>query len=198
MSENLSISPRKLPKQDRARATVEAVIEATARILSKEGRSRLSTNRVAALAGVSVGSLYQYFPNKEALVAELRRRYDRRFMDRMTGEVARFGALPLRDAVRAFMRFMIEIHAEDPRLHNELAAAVPDFEREYLEKFVLAYLETRRDEIRPADLELATYVCLQVGEAVTHGTALHRPELLQDERFADEVCELLLRYLQKS
>ncbi len=189
--------PKKLPKQDRSRATVEAIVEATARILGSEGRQRLSTNRIAEVAGVSVGSLYQYFPNKESLLAEVRRRYDQGFMDRMVSQLARFGTLPPREALREFMRFMIEIHAENPRLHNEIAAEIPDSERQYLQEFVLAYLEAHRAELRPPDLELAAYICLQVGEALTHGTALNSPELLGDERFLDEVCDLLYRYLAK-
>ena len=60
--------PRKNASQDRSRATVDALVEATARILVKEGFDKASTNRIAEAAGVSVGSLYQYFPGKEALV----------------------------------------------------------------------------------------------------------------------------------
>ncbi len=67
---------KKQPKQDRSRVTVEAIIEATTRILKREGRAALTTNRIAQVAGVSVGSLYQYFPNKEALLAEVKQRYD--------------------------------------------------------------------------------------------------------------------------
>lgn len=63
--------PRKLPKQERSRVTVEAILDATALVLVREGYDRASTKRVAGVAGVSIGSLYQYFPNKESLVAAL-------------------------------------------------------------------------------------------------------------------------------
>ena len=66
---------RKRPRQERARVTVDALLDATAQVLIKDGYDGLSTNRVAAVAGVSVGSLYQYFPSKEALVAALLDRY---------------------------------------------------------------------------------------------------------------------------
>lgn len=189
--------PKKQPKQARSQATFEAIVEATARVLGTEGRVRLSTNRVAEVAGVSVGSLYQYFPNKEALLTELRRRYDQRFMDRMVRELGQVGRLPLREAVPEFLRFMIALHAENPTLHNELAAEVPDVEREYLRAFTLAYLEAHRDEVRPKRLEIAADLCLDVGEALTHQTALHHPGRLRDEGFVEEVCDLLLRYLAK-
>jgi len=66
-------NPRKIASQERSRATVDALVEATARILIKEGYDRASTNKIAAVAGVSIGSLYQYFPSKEALVAAVPR-----------------------------------------------------------------------------------------------------------------------------
>lgn len=70
MSQN-QISPRKLPIQARARATWEAIVEAAAQLLSTSGLAGFNTNAVAMRAGVSVGTLYQYFPNKDALMAAL-------------------------------------------------------------------------------------------------------------------------------
>ena len=59
---------RRTPKQERARATVDAILEATAQLLVAEGTGRVSTNRIAKRAGVSVGTLYQYFPDKNAII----------------------------------------------------------------------------------------------------------------------------------
>lgn len=61
-----SASMRKLPTQDRAHATIEAIFQATAQIVETEGEARLTTNKVAQKAGFSIGTLYQYFPGKEA------------------------------------------------------------------------------------------------------------------------------------
>src|SRR5215472_18972509 len=69
------LSPKKKPRQERSRATVEALLEATTDILIREGYTKLTTNRIAERAGVNIASLYQYFPGKEAIVAELRRRH---------------------------------------------------------------------------------------------------------------------------
>jgi AcrR family transcriptional regulator len=66
--------PRKKPLQSRSTVTVEAILEATVRILERAQDARFTTKQVAEVAGVSVGSLYQYFPNKQALVSELVRR----------------------------------------------------------------------------------------------------------------------------
>src|SRR3569623_2671273 len=66
-----TLSPRKLPTQERARRTYGAIVEAGARILERHGYEALTTNHVAELAGVGIASLYEYFPNKLALVAEI-------------------------------------------------------------------------------------------------------------------------------
>ena len=71
MQRQVRTTPRKRPRQERSRATVETVLEATARVLVKHGFDGLTTNLVAETAGVSIGSLYQYFPNKAALVGAL-------------------------------------------------------------------------------------------------------------------------------
>lgn len=71
---NTGFHPRKHPRQRRSMATVDAIVEATARILEEEGLLALNTNVIAERAGVSIGSLYQYFPTKEVILGELIRR----------------------------------------------------------------------------------------------------------------------------
>src|SRR5271163_65770 len=92
--------PRKRASQERSRATVDALVEATARILVREGFDKASTNRIAEKAGVSVGSLYQYFPSKEALVAAVMERHSQELMQVVRSVIAEVAALPLEQAVR--------------------------------------------------------------------------------------------------
>src|SRR5439155_25257373 len=87
--------PRKNASQERSRATVDALIEATARILVREGFDKASTNRIAEVAGVSVGSLYQYYPGKEALVAAVIDRHQQKIMQTVRGELADTMGQPL-------------------------------------------------------------------------------------------------------
>ena len=79
-------SLRKQPKQGRAVATVTAIVDAAARILTEDGYAAASTNRVAERAGVSIGSLYEYFPGKEAVFAELRKREGLKFYAELVAE----------------------------------------------------------------------------------------------------------------
>lgn len=87
MARRLLTGPRKQASQARSRATVDALVEATARILVRESFDRASTNRIAAEAGVSIGSLYQYFPSKEALVAAVIDRHQQELMRVVTGSL---------------------------------------------------------------------------------------------------------------
>ena len=80
MAQRPLTKPRKQASQERSRATVEALVEATARILVRDGFDKASTNRIGQEAGVSIGSLYQYFPSKEALVVALIQRHNRQLM----------------------------------------------------------------------------------------------------------------------
>jgi AcrR family transcriptional regulator len=158
----------------------------------------VTTNRVAERAGVSIGSLYQYFPDKEALVAEVQRRYQDAFQDRLIGLIGTVGTLPLGEAVERCVRALIALHAEDPGLHNAVSAAgIGDAERRMLHQLAAGWLAARRDEIRRPDLMLAAAVALDVGEALVHGVALREPERLADAAFAAEVTDLLVRYLAK-
>src|ERR1700710_1633554 len=100
MAAKLRTIPRKSASQERSRMTVSALLEATARILVREGFDKASTNRIAEVAGVSVGSLYQYFPSKEALVAALIDRHNEEVKQVVQGELSEAANLPLEQAVR--------------------------------------------------------------------------------------------------
>ncbi|GAC1549555.1 MAG: TetR/AcrR family transcriptional regulator [Polyangiales bacterium] len=196
--------PRKTAVQERSRATVDVILQATARILVKDGYDRASTNRIAEAAGVSIGSLYQYFPSKEALVAALIERH----MDEMSAVVAAAAArlhdAPLEVAARELVRTMIAAHAVDPKLHRVLVEQVPRVGR--LEKIydveahatgiARGYLEAHRAEVRRDDLDLAAFMVVHVIEALTHCAVLLRPDLL-GEPLIEEISDLLVRYLAR-
>ncbi len=199
-------SPRKTASQARSRATVDALIEATARILVRESFDGASTNRIAAEAGVSIGSLYQYFPSKEALVAAVIDRHNRDLMQVARGVLTQVAALPVEQAVRKLVTIAIEAHRLDPRLHRVLAEQLPrtgklkNMEAFNRENYALfrSYLESHRDEIRAVDLELAAFVCVTSIEALTHRAVLHHPEMLAGEAvtpLVDEATRLIVRYL---
>ena len=208
MARRPSTSPRKSATQERSRLTVDALLEATARILVKDGYDRASTNRIALAAGISIGSLYQYFPSKEALVAAVIDRHMQEMMRLVREALAKVALCPVEVAARELVTVMIDAHRVDPRLHRVLVEQTPRTGRleniEALDReayaMVRIYLEAHRDELGVADLDLAAFVCVKTVEALTHGAVLHRPEALVGEAveaFIDEVTLLLTGYLRR-
>jgi AcrR family transcriptional regulator len=198
-------NPRKEASQTRSRLTVKSLLDATARILVNEGYDKASTNRIAEVAGVSVGSLYQYFPAKDALVAALIDRHNQQVMRAVRGELAEAVDRPLREAIRKLIVVAVKAHRIDPKLHRVLAEQIPRVGR--LEKLATfnqenyslfrTYLESRRDEIRTLDPELAAFVCVTSIEALTHTAVLHR-KLVEDEAMESLISEatrLIVGYL---
>jgi AcrR family transcriptional regulator len=199
------INPRKKASQERSRATVNALIEATARILIREGFDKASTNRIAAVAGVSVGSLYQYFPNKEAIVAAVIEHHQQQLMQVVRGELAQAANQPIEKGVRMLVAVAVKAHRIAPQLHRVLAEQIPrvgklekveTFSRENYDLF-RAYLERHREEIRAADLGLVAFVCVTTIEALTHAAVLHH-DIVSDkatQALIDEATRLVVGYL---
>ena len=209
MAEKLHTNPRKSASQERSRLTVDALLEATTRILIKEGYDRASTNRIAEVAGVSIGSLYQYFPSKEALVAAVVERHSQELSKVTRNALLKVAARPIEVAAREFVSVAIDAHRVNPKLHGVLAEQIPRVGRlENIEAnvrdgyaLVRGYLEAHRDEIDVADLDLAAFVVVTVVEALTHAAVLRRPDILADEKaqqFVDDVTRLVVRYLRTS
>ena len=206
MARRPQTSPRKTACQDRSRLTVDALVEATARVLTKDGYDRASTNKIAAVAGVSIGSLYQYFPSKEALVAAVIERHTQELSQVVRKALLGAAARPIGIAARQLVTAAIDAHRLDPKLHRVLAEQVPRTGRlenieaveRYARGYFRDYLEAHRSEIGVADLDLAAFILVTTVEALTHSAVLHRPDMLADEKagaFVDEVTRLVLRYL---
>ncbi|MBK6922822.1 MAG: TetR family transcriptional regulator [Deltaproteobacteria bacterium] len=194
---------RKLPKQARAQATVEAILTATAEVLTEHGYEGATTNAIARRAGVSIGSLYQYFPHKEALVTALCDRHMQEMTALVVGEVAALRGLPLAHAIRALIRTLLRAHNVAPRLHRVLIEQVPriaGFDRiaqvdRMIVELIRRELERRDEALRPADLELAGFILVHSVQAITHAAILDRPDALDDDALCEETAALVLRYL---
>ena len=169
----VALDPRKSPRQRRARVTVEVIVEAAARILETAGPEGFNTNAVAARAGVSVGSLYQYFPSKQALVAELSRRNAETALAGLAQAAERTRGRPMLERLRAFTAFAIAPQGERPRLSRVLDQLEPGL-----------MLDTDATATTPAILALLTPVLAQ-------GAAMDSVEL---ERIASD-CLALSRTL---
>jgi AcrR family transcriptional regulator len=190
---------RKEPRQERARATVEAILEAAARILDRQGWGGFTTNAVAEVAGVSIGSLYQYFPNKLALVETiLRRHFDEvlsalRFANEHTSRIER---------IEGLVSGMITAHANHPSLHRVLLEDVPrgkisksihrDFEREYWSLYTKLIAACEVSGANPRRVVRAQVLSAAISGAV-HDAA--RRGTLRSPAFEQELVDLVDAYL---
>lgn len=193
------VRARKQPTQARSRALVESLLEATARILARDGWDALTTNRVATEAGVSVGSLYQYFPDKEALVSGLVETWADALTERLVALGPQLADVPLDEAIAGIVHATLAVTRDDAALHRSVLLQLPRIGAlEFFERLnqrvadVLAeWIARRRDELDVEDPSLAAYVIVTSLDALTDHALLLRPELLDSARFARQLERLV-------
>ena len=117
-------STRRVPAQERAQATVEAMLDAAIKLLKRRGASSITTNRIAETAGVSIGSVYQYFPNKRAIFIALHERHIAQVDSMIQRCMTDAAEATLEEFVAVLLRGMIELHQVDPEL-SELLWKLP-------------------------------------------------------------------------
>jgi AcrR family transcriptional regulator len=171
---------RKSPRQQRSRAMVDAIIEAATRVLGHRGWADFTTNEVAVVAGVSVGSLYQYFPNKLALAEAIRQRH----LDVVLAALSISGDWDELDTldqrVTRLIDGVIAAHSVNHALHRVLLDEVPlaarsnydAFEKEYQRRYraVIAASSAKRNRVRD---DMAGRVLAAAVEGVVHAAARH-------------------------
>ncbi len=142
------------------------------------------------------GASYQYFPDKEALFAEVRRRQEDAFRQRLIAMTGETSGVSLEAAIARCVHTLIELHREDPGLHAAVSAeGVDDGERRLFRQLAASWLEARREEVRPRRRALTAEIAVDAAESLIHGASLRSPERLSDKAFANEVIDLLTRYL---
>lgn len=188
------LSARKKPQQERSVATVEAILQAATYILAKRGWQAFSTNEVARKAGVNIASLYQYFPNKESIVAELQRRHVAEIDEHWPTLSPN---LSLREYLGATLEAGIAEHRVNPALHRVFAEELPRANR----------IGTPRSDSRiqwaakltqlmnVPDVDLAYFIAAVAAHAVIHEAATERPDLLDHPLLVPELVRLLDAYL---
>lgn len=191
------LSPRKQPKQERSAATVEAILQAATYILVRRGWEGFTTNLVAERAGVNIASLYQYFPNKEAIVAELQRRHVQQARANVPSPIA--GLSPAEN-LRRMIEAGVREHRVAPALHRVFSEELPRARRLASRA---AEEESHWGELggllgQMPDPELAAFVARTAVHAVIHEAASERAELLEDPRLVEELVALLEGYLGRA
>lgn len=201
-SRTTKTSARRLPQQRRARQTVEVILDAVIRVLKREGFSAITTNRIAEVAGVSIGSVYQYFPDKSAIFAALHQRHIEEIDRLFERTFVAYAASPLDDLIGAMIEAMIDAHTADPELHELLMTEVPhradgtkDFAVRLHGAFLLAISSGRPELKNRGDLDKVVFVVANMVESLSHAAALRRPPGLSLSDAKAEVTRAVLGYL---
>jgi AcrR family transcriptional regulator len=153
------LQARKEPAQARSKATCEAILHAAARILTRGGLSALNTNAVAHVAGVSVGSLYQYYPNKEALLNALSERHHTEIAARLATFARELTEKPKLPPLRKMISAVVDLALAHQFDHAQLAAALEYAERMLPES---AALQELHQDILAAATELLRHYAREI------------------------------------
>lgn len=193
--------PRKLPRQRRSLATVEALVQATAGLLAERGYRGATTRLISERAGVSVGSLYQYFPSRDALVTAVLERHIDEVLDAVGSLFQRQARAPLDQVVRRIVARVLDLHERDHALHVILWEQLPRADRStvfrkidrVLSSHLRAFLEGRPelpriDPVRAIDV--LGRACLPLIHAREQG--LEVPQ----ERLVEDLVQLIVGYLR--
>jgi AcrR family transcriptional regulator len=200
-----SLSPRKTPRQGRARATYDTLLQAAAHIISRSGLAMFNTNAVAERAGVSIGTLYQYFPNKDALMVALIRQQQGRQRETLKAAIGAIrSSSDLETIVRTLVRAAMQHHRDNDLLasaidHEEARLPVDDLLSGYLDSsgaLVASLLARFAGEVRPITTDQAARTLPALVRGVVDAWANLSPpqlDIAEDEAFA-----AVLGYLRPS
>jgi AcrR family transcriptional regulator len=202
---SIQLTPRRVPEQGRSQVLVDALLIATKTALLEQGYHDLNTTEIARVAGVSVGSLYQYFPNKESLIAALLLKLDDDALCYLAENLLESSALALEDLSYLIVLASIRTYADDRALWSCLLASSDEIgaerkrapmEAKWHELFA-GVLAKSVPQIDAGRRELSAYLLRQVLRSSLERIVSERPSMLDDPRLADELTELVWGYLRR-
>jgi len=175
-------APRRQPKTRHAAITVDAIVESVERILEQDGPTALTTNRIADVAGVSIGTLYQYFPNKEALVGALQDKYAEDTLSRVRGALVESATLPINLVIARVAEAVLCAQRAQRPIHRWLidwrtAAGCQERYRRALDEqvgLVAEFLAQRRD-VTITDPRAAAFVLVHAIEGIIEAVTERGP-----------------------
>ena len=188
-------------KQARAKATVEAILEASAQILSREGLGKLNTNAIARRAGVSVGSVYEYFSNKREIIDAL---LDRHLAQ---GEAALLeGAAVLAedpspdDVIEALVAGAVRLHQNDPDLHRVLSSQIEltEAQQERIDALRTGLIQAITSALTPSvpDPKIKATILVDTADALAHRWIVDEVgSLIAPEHLSREMTRMLSAYV---
>jgi AcrR family transcriptional regulator len=199
-----NVKPRKVPRQARSRATVEAIVEACARLLSAGDYAAVTTNHIAERAGVGIGTLYEFFPNKESIVAALAERRLAGLVELVKDSVETALRLPDREAAGFLVRTIVEAVSSDRELYAVLLRQAPFLQRLPSMKLATHALfefgrlagERARHRMKLPQLEADTWLISRMVQSAVLEIAFLEEGTMDRKLLTDELVRLTFRMIQ--
>lgn len=200
---------RKQPRQARSRQMVEAVLQAAAEVFAQVGYARATTNRMAERAGVSVGSLYQYFPDKDSLLGSLLERHHAEVHEVIDRAISRLAdpKTTLEDGLRRLLSDLVAVHRAHPEQTKALSAAVlrqspladeiHKDDDDLVQARRVVQLLAERPDVRAGDHRAMALVLGQATAQLVRWLVHDTPHGADQDHLLEEVLQLLVRYLKR-
>ncbi len=200
--------PRKRPKQERARVTFDAIVEAAEQLLEVSPLTALTAQAIAERAGVSIGSFYQYFPTKEAVVATVVERDVDIVYAAMEALFRSSIGQPFEHLISVMVQGILSTYGSRLQFYRNVLPEVDRLEREgsirsVSERASLLILSLlgqagTRVAVPPERQEIAAFLAARTTNLIAHAAVIERPDLLTNEGFAEELTQMTTAYLMGS
>jgi AcrR family transcriptional regulator len=198
----VSVKMRKIPKQKRSKFTIEAILDATAQLLESKPASAITTNHIAGRAGISIGTLYQYFPNKSAVLAALANRGRWLRAMKVINQLATAQTDGIDEVTREIIRTLIAVFASS-RTDKQLTMLMT------IQRLEVPTEESPIDEVSTviantissilkapkSETELTAFVITRAVMGTIRSTVLDAPHLLEEQKFEDQLVRLVTGFL---
>jgi AcrR family transcriptional regulator len=205
MTKNESLEPRKIPSQERSRKTMAAIYEAAAQVFSSAGYAEATTEQIAERAGVSIGSLYNYFSGKEAILNGLWERYVDEItviIQKIDHDIRQEGFLD-KTIIPLLLRVVLDLIG-DNRAQNRLFISPIGLPETIIQKRseLIAYIETTMEavfrdfaNVRITDPHIGVHMIVTTVQAVMHDYILNASDKIRAENFIAELADMMGRYI---
>jgi AcrR family transcriptional regulator len=198
----VSVNMRKIPKQERSIFTIEAILDATAQLLENEPASAITTNHISRHAGISIGTLYQYFPNKSAVITALANRGRWLRAMKVINQLATAETDSIDEVTREIIRTLIAVFANS---HSDqqltMLMTIQRLERPTTESpiddvaTVVANTISSILDVPKSQTEFTAYVITRAVMGTIRSTVLDAPHLLEEQEFEDQLVRLVTGFL---
>lgn len=192
-----SIQPRKKPQQARSQKTREEILEATAHLLNQRPLGEVSTNHIARKTGISIGTLYKYYPNKDSILADLSLMYMRRDAELFGRIFEEYGPGGLDDLLDALVEALMQIHKEDARVRGVVYQNLERLKLVSEAQSARQQIHAKGTEVIPRLDPALTWVAISAVNAAVHSMS-QLAKQQQNWGFVQDLCRQALGSLIKS